>query len=214
MKLNEFLKEHFTVRVKDGKVVDKPKTPKYFDPQEEMCPDLEDACYTYHYATEAIKLPTLAEFCQQSFQLIKEMDSNEPWEHSMRIRRYISLLETPLTLSQFIPCVDGVPVEEPIGYHRYKQYDHDLNVVMEKDYGWSELCKQYQAAQNAVIFEGWEVYRKSETHIGIKDCNDESIVFHLDDDRITITDDSKKVQMSLIKTISDLLPFGVMMKIK
>ena len=63
---------------------------------------------------------------------------------------YIWLLDKTLELGQFVPCVDGVPFEKPLGYDNYKQYGRicDFNTEQFKN------CKEYKEAESNVLFKG------------------------------------------------------------
>ena len=72
-------------------------------------------------------------------KIAKELDS---------INEYADFITQPLTLSQFVPCKDGVPMEEPETYRHQVGFDE-----------WDEIYDQhelheYQQAVDAVIFEG------------------------------------------------------------
>ena len=76
-------------------------------------------------------------------------------------------LKQPLELGMFVPCVDGVPIEEPLntpdlvgGYAA-----EEVNKTMRKK------RSQFQKAKEEVIFEGFEIRdtRGGNTHVRNKD---------------------------------------------
>jgi len=64
------------------------------------------------------------------------------------ITRHANLLNQPLELWMVVPCVDGVPIEEPTE----EFYTRNGKI----DVGFLELAnKQYQKAKDRVLFEGF-----------------------------------------------------------
>tara|TARA_R110000765_G_scaffold64983_2_gene126254 strand:- start:1499 stop:1945 length:447 start_codon:yes stop_codon:yes gene_type:complete len=69
---------------------------------------------------------------------------------------YGNFLSQPLTLGMFVPCVNGVPVEEP-----YKMYSSGLAFSSRK------LTKDghaYKQAKSRVLFEGFSLVREKQHH--------------------------------------------------
>ena len=120
------------------------------------------------------KLITMTEF-------VKELTHNkdvrfETHKRLERIITYCLILKTPLSLSQFIPCKDGEPMEKP-----------DINTIIEhldtcecgrceEYYG---LYEQYQKALESVLFEGWEIDKISNpfTYIREVECHKRTQIF-------------------------------------
>ena len=77
------------------------------------------------------------------------------------ITNYNTLLSKPLTLSMLVPCKDGVPLSKPKNYDFYTNLEPNLTFssdLSRRDMAkWTTECKEYQAAENLVIFEGWEI---------------------------------------------------------
>jgi hypothetical protein len=87
-------------------------------------------------------LPMLSEFITAYDNSILYYERND----MAVIVPYKDLITQPLTLSQFVACKDGVPMEEPVynGEPSNEQY-------------YSVQREEYQKAVDAVIFEGWEL---------------------------------------------------------
>jgi hypothetical protein len=85
-------------------------------------------------------LPMLSEFITAYDNSILYYERND----MAVIVPYKDLITQPLTLSQFVACKDGVPMEEPVynGEPSNEQY-------------YSVQREEYQKAVDAVIFEGW-----------------------------------------------------------
>ena len=62
------------------------------------------------------------------------------------ILKYANFLSQPLTLGMFVPCLDGVVLEEPLDWR-------NKNSPLYKPY----KCQQYQQAKERVLFEGVQV---------------------------------------------------------
>jgi hypothetical protein len=85
-------------------------------------------------------LPMLSEFITAYDNSILYYERND----MAVIVPYKDLITQPLTLSKFVACKDGVPMEEPVynGEPSNEQY-------------YSVQREEYQKAVDAVIFEGW-----------------------------------------------------------
>ena len=72
------------------------------------------------------------------------------------ICKYAKLLQTPLSLSMFIPCNEkGEPMEEPMDYVDFLVLlKEDKIGIYEK--AWYRECQEYRKALDKVLFEGWE----------------------------------------------------------
>jgi len=71
-----------------------------------------------------------------------------------RFVNYANFLSQPLTLGMFVPCVDNVPLEEPIKYKNWNDYNYSGTDIGFKD---EAECRAYDKAKDNVLFEGFEV---------------------------------------------------------
>jgi len=64
----------------------------------------------------------LISFKQRFKDLIKDLDNGKSSFTSVTVlsEKYINFIEQKLKLEMFIACVDGKPVEEPIGKDKWK----------------------------------------------------------------------------------------------
>lgn len=75
--------------------------------------------------------------------------------HSDVCLNYAKFLQRPLTLPDLVPCVNGVPVEEP---HCFNNYEEQYNSV-DRDStceAWYNDCKAFEKAKANCLFEGFE----------------------------------------------------------
>ena len=75
-------------------------------------------------------------------------DTEQDWSDLMK---YGEFLDGTVQLCDFIPCKDGKPLEKP-----------EQNTPLESAQ-YRMLLHDYQQAQDAVIFEGWEYVQTGET---------------------------------------------------
>jgi len=76
-------------------------------------------------------------------------NSVDNWSKGGMILKYANFLSQPLKLEQFVPCKDGVPLENPIDdLHWWK-------TTTDKER--SKRCDEYQEAKTKVLFEGWKI---------------------------------------------------------
>jgi len=76
------------------------------------------------------------------------------------IKEYNSFLKGPVQLFHFIPCKDGKPLEKPDfsdGSCGVKEFACEPNSDCPCSQEIAAIEKAYQQAQDAVIFEGWEL---------------------------------------------------------
>ncbi|NQY41969.1 MAG: hypothetical protein HRT87_01280 [Legionellales bacterium] len=76
------------------------------------------------------------------------------------IVHYQKLITLPPSLGKFIACdLEGNVLEKPVNYERYGEIEVNGGLK------WGSDCKQYQEAQNRVIFEGckYNDYQPSNT---------------------------------------------------
>lgn len=100
-------------------------------------------------------LPTRTEFdkaLEKSYKHYGKM-----WFISSEYRNLIS--QKP-KLGDFIPCIDGVPVDEPVDFENWRKYG-DFGRVKEVK-NWGALCRQYKKALEQVKFEGWTIYHRNQ----------------------------------------------------
>lgn len=131
----------------DNGVIDKPKERDYKTEEghtiDEYYCDLE----RYNNAKTVCRLVDMVEFWKLNIAFANPSVS----QIVVNGNDYVSLIDRELTLDQFIPCVDGVPVEEPKGQKGFMYSRESFEKEME----------QYQEAKEAVIFEGWELVESS-----------------------------------------------------
>lgn len=104
-----------------------------------------------------MKLLTLSAFINNEAQKMKdyltdgmeELDIIKGSHEQMIVWNH--LLSKPLTLSMFVPCKDGVPLEKP---KYYDIWDKDNNTLSSNKT--IQALYEYQAAEKLVIFEGFE----------------------------------------------------------
>ena len=75
-------------------------------------------------------------------------------KHSELCTLYARFLKQPLKLEMFVPCVDGVTIEEPKEFEHYET----MRYIDEKSDGWIEECYQYQQAKEKVLFQGLSIF--------------------------------------------------------
>lgn len=93
---------------------------------------------------EAVKTAKMGKLNEMQVDLLSEL--------GITIYHANKKLNLDLTLSQFVPCKDGKPMNEP----------H----VIDTYYSTSEYREMYQQAEKAVIFEGFEVTSKNAINNG------------------------------------------------
>ena len=117
------------------------------------------------------------------------------------IRAYAKLLKSKPTLSMFIPCDDdGNVLGEPS--------DESMSRYLNSQVGSFDVeythCLNYQSALDKVIFDGWSVAKKGVYHIGIKN-NDEDVILFYSNGEVFYNG-------NFINTISDLTPYNLKLK--
>ena len=97
----------------------------------------------------------ILEECEYAF------DTGDDRESMIRLSTYNDLLMQPLTLSLFVECKDGVPLEKPKNYDYFNQLEvgqtFQAQLTKEGFKEWIDSCKAYEAAEKLVIFWGFEV---------------------------------------------------------
>jgi hypothetical protein len=122
-----------------------------------------------------------------------ELKFNDDCEFAYLVRRYAKFLQLPLTLSMFIPCNEnGEVLEEPTM--------EKISKMPLTSEGWDSifwrLKKEYQQAQQNVIFEGckfvkeyeyvWVIKHNGNTYTFLKDSTIEDLI----DLNLTITENA------------------------
>jgi len=75
----------------------------------------------------------------------------------MKVLESMEIGQTLLSLGQFIPCLNGKPLDKPNGYENLIW--HINNAAYPFD-GLPEVvtqCKEYETALSKVLFKGWEL---------------------------------------------------------
>jgi len=159
------------------------------------------------------KLITMTEFVMWLYPGIRQ-GCNE----LENIHYYAKLLQTPLSLSQFIPCKDGEPIKEPEPQDYFSIYLPSDKFTEKDKKGFDEFSQKLMAwedADKSVLFEGWSVtaygcyHKESETNIhfypeGIKLI----LSIKVPEDSITKAH-TKDKWIDGIKTIEDLINSGI-----
>lgn len=92
------------------------------------------------------------------FVSLNEMINYSDYWFRVITLNYAKFLSQPLTLGMFIPCVDGVPIEEPIQTEK-NEFGGAFASIEEQAELYS-LMEQYQQAKEKVLFEGFEINGK------------------------------------------------------
>ncbi|MFT6442488.1 MAG: hypothetical protein ACJASM_002034 [Salibacteraceae bacterium] len=109
-------------------------------------------------------LPTLNEFRKRISGTILGS-----WSYEMYMNGYGDFIDQPFTLSQLVPCKDGVPMEEPkkedfhLEVTREQGGENEVTTEFREDY-FNEAIEEYQKAVDAVIFEMNEDFEINESH--------------------------------------------------
>jgi len=69
----------------------------------------------------------------------------------VNVRTHNDFLKQPVTLSQFVPCKNGVPLGKPEGKNPNRS-----------------IWEPYNEAHNSIVFEGWEVIDDSTYNSGTR----------------------------------------------
>lgn len=117
---------------------------------------------------------------------------------------YRNIVDQPFKLGDFIPCVNGVPVDMPSHYEIWieNKYDNTITKQMLAD------CENYQQAFEKVKFEGWEVSDRNQYSTRITQ-NDNAILNVLTDGTFYGVSMKKRYD-----TIEQAINDGVKLKIK
>lgn len=88
----------------------------------------------------------------KEFKDVLDIDSNNVYNYDY-LSRYIDLLEQPLKLEMFVPCLDGVPLEKPKIWYN----EHALTMLNESEREvarvFNDNVRRYQQAEEKVLFE-------------------------------------------------------------
>jgi len=98
----------------------------------------------------------LISMTEKVLQLSKDLGIGGDTFHDFYLKStyYANFLSQPLTLSMFLPCVDNVPLEEPIKYKNWCNYNYSGTDIGFKD---EAECRAYDKAKENVLFEGFEL---------------------------------------------------------
>jgi hypothetical protein len=114
-----------------------------------------------------------------------------------------NLLLSKLHIGLFVAAKDGKPLEVPYHYDRFEQY----GLSMPFNTSESQICFEYQKAQQEVIFEGWEVVSQDESYSYLyNEKNNAALEFdHIDDTvAICFNPSFSNDEYEYIKSIADL----------
>lgn len=121
-------------------------------------------------------------------------------KYTSKTLRYANFLSQPLKLEMFVPCKDGVPLEEP---EAEMCCSASLYVSACGCFGKpiNEEWWVYQEAKEKVIFEGFIICDDSEYSYWITEHSTSTdLIFYKLKDRVDCFNDE-------IKTIKDLIPY-------
>lgn len=82
-------------------------------------------------------------------------DELTPWGRLNLIHAATDFGKRPPQLGDFIPCVDGVPVEKPVWQSENDEYYGDALKVIQDTYYYNLAA--YKSACERVLFEGFEI---------------------------------------------------------
>lgn len=108
-----------------------------------------------HFETKPVKLNTVGQFLQHCYE---KVNSGNLTNAFLDVRAYINFLDTPLQLGHFVPTdSEGNVLEEPKAFEavckNWEAYHPSV----------TRGCIAYQAAKDAVLFEGWEYVQTGST---------------------------------------------------
>jgi len=108
-------------------------------------------------------MPTLNEFVKKKYSLLVIANKDcKGWDFSPsdfeNTLKYANLIDQQPKLGDFIPCIDGVPVDEP---KEFKSFEETPQAYLNTSKG--SVMVDYEQALEQVKFEGWKLYHnKSE----------------------------------------------------
>lgn len=108
-----------------------------------------------HFETKPVKLNTVGQFLQHCYE---KVNSGNLTNAFLDVRAYINFLDTHLQLGHFVPTdSEGNVLEEPKAFEavckNWEAYHPSV----------TRGCIAYQAAKDAVLFEGWEYVQTGST---------------------------------------------------
>lgn len=93
----------------------------------------------------------------EQLRLEKDMDHLQETEQDwLDLFEYGNLLDLPVTLSQFIPCKDGKPLEKPNNWELIQEQGLRSSIIDTMSSDELQAIEAYRTALDAVIFEGGE----------------------------------------------------------
>lgn len=136
----------------------------------------------------------MTEFVMKLHDKAVESNKNNPgWDYTFefeKAKKYAQLLQTPLELSQFIPCKNGEPLEKPHVFDSWEMSE-DMPNLKKSFFSANDSCIEYQEALDKVLFEGWET----------------SITYSTDN--LDVVRNGIRIEFYKYKTIEDLINSGI-----
>ena len=142
---------------------------------------------------------------------VDQMDNTKTINHAdsddfMIIILLNRLSKISVTLSQFVPCINGVPLEEPLpfrcGEETQKQCSQELEPCE-----CAAIDKQYNEAKKSVIFEGWEAVATNKIHhhnVFNSELGLEIEFYKEKESLIRIWHRTRDTELTIIQTLADL----------
>lgn len=131
------------------------------------------------------KLKSIKEFKDVLKESIRVFNINHTYAFKC-LTNYIDIMDKPLELWMFVPCVDGVPLDKPIKYDLWLK-GFFITTILDDYY-------QYQKAKEKVLFKGFEIDEITTSKIYITNGN-----IYLSFDKETKTQISKMDMVKLCK---------------
>lgn len=142
--------------------------------------------------------------------LMREDKSKDNIRRFWACEKYAKFLRTPLELGMFVPCLDGVVLEEPEYFIYYNdKFNHwqeskFLN-FFDDEYDfkdWEIECQKYQQAKERVLFEGFKINNESDVF---------SELWRLSNGDFTVifSNFHTRMESKNLKTIEDLIPHNL-----
>lgn len=109
-----------------------------------------------------------------------------------RIYKRVDLGKMPLEVCQFVPCdKNGKPLEKPkeSDYH-FRGMRGNMESIEIDQQGFSKALKEYQEAEQRVLFKGWELKFPFDNEPVIQLTRDKIILYYDFDENTFYTDDT------------------------
>jgi len=129
---------------------------------------------------KVIKLPTLSEFHEHLHKVrpyrlegdITEGSMSEHADNDVATYEYRIFISQPNEIHLYVACKDGKVLEEPTVSNIKNDYGETIPLELV-----ARLEKEYQKAQDEVVFFGWKVYKDTELSTSVIDVNGEGFKF-------------------------------------